>query len=95
MDIRARLPQHYDDLLGSNHNPGAKRVGLPCCAITALYLRTTTAWQGTLLLRGLRFALSALASRLVLHVLGKQDPGDAGDLIGQGYSPHHGSHVWL
>ena len=86
MDFRTRLPQQYDDLQGSGQKSGSKRVGLPCCAITALYLRNTTAWKGTLLLRFLRFALSALASRVVLHVSGKQDPGDAGDLIGQGYS---------
>jgi hypothetical protein len=50
MDIRARLPQHYDDLQGSGQKTGSKRVGLPCCAITARYLRSVGAWEGTLLL---------------------------------------------
>ena len=50
MDIRARLPQPYDDLQGSGQKTGAKRVGLPCCAITARYLRSVGAWEGTLLL---------------------------------------------
>jgi hypothetical protein len=50
MDIRARLPQPYDDLQGSGQNRGSKRVGLPCCAITALYLRNAGVWEGPLLL---------------------------------------------
>jgi hypothetical protein len=50
MDIRARLPQQYDDLPGSGQKTGSKRVGLPCCAITALYLSNVGAWEGTLLL---------------------------------------------
>ena len=61
MDIRARLPQQYGDLEGSSQKTGSKRVGLPCCAITALYLRNAGAWKGTLLrmfLLFLRFALS-------------------------------------
>jgi hypothetical protein len=50
MDIHARLPQQYDDLPGSGQKPGSKRVGLPCCAITARYLSNVGAWEGTLLL---------------------------------------------
>jgi hypothetical protein len=43
MDIRTRLPQHSDDLQGSGQKTGSKRVGLPCCAITALSLRNADA----------------------------------------------------
>lgn len=50
MDIRARLPQQYDDLAASGQKTGSKRVGLPCCAITALYLSNVGVWEGTLLL---------------------------------------------
>jgi hypothetical protein len=44
MDIRTRLPQQYDDLQGSGQKPGSKLVGLPCCAITVLYLRNSGSW---------------------------------------------------
>lgn len=45
MDIRARVPQPYDGLQRPSQKTGSKRVGLPCCAITLLYLRNPGVWK--------------------------------------------------